>query len=182
MANFQPPPTWAMPILIDEKTKTPSFNPVWLKWFVDLVGVINASGGGGGTVTHNSTSGLQGGTANQFYHATASEYTKIQALSTMASQAANNVAITGGTINGTTIGGTTKAAGSFTNLIAAGVLRPATAAGVAQTAVSLYAGTGAPSNSDGANGDFYFRGDGTQAGNTVVYHKETGAWVALITT
>jgi hypothetical protein len=34
----------------------------------------------------------------------------------------NNVAITGGTINGTTIGATTKAAGSFTNLTATGIV------------------------------------------------------------
>lgn len=37
-------------------------------------------------------------------------------LGTMASQNANNVSITGGTIDGTTIGGTTRAAGSFTNV------------------------------------------------------------------
>lgn len=51
-----------------------------------------------------------------------------------------------------------------------------------QTASALYAGTGAPNNANGNNGDFYLRGDGTQAGNTVLYHKEGGAWVALITT
>ena len=37
-------------------------------------------------------------------------------LGTMATQNANNVSITGGTIEGTTIGGTTRAAGSFTSL------------------------------------------------------------------
>ena len=50
-------------------------------------------------------------------------------------------------------------------------------------AVSLFrGGSGAPSNGDGSNGDFYFRSDGTQAGNTVIYHKEGGSWVALVTT
>jgi len=35
-------------------------------------------------------------------------------------------------------------------------------------AVSLFrGGTGAPSNGDGNDGDFYFRSDGTKAGNTV---------------
>jgi hypothetical protein len=39
---------------------------------------------------------------------------------TMASQNANNVAITGGTINGTTIGATTASTGKFTDLTASG--------------------------------------------------------------
>ena len=51
--EFQPPPTWANPMLeaTDPATgaKTSSFNPVWLKWFVDLTAVI--SGGGGGNAT-----------------------------------------------------------------------------------------------------------------------------------
>lgn len=41
-------------------------------------------------------------------------------LGTIASQNANNVAITGGTINGTVIGGVTPAAGTFTTLTATG--------------------------------------------------------------
>ena len=49
-------------------------------------------------------------------------------------------------------------------------------------AVSLFrGGAGAPNNGDGSNGDFYFRSDGTVAGNTVIYHKQAGAWVALVT-
>lgn len=73
MANFQPPPTYALPVLVDEKTGQSQFNPIWLNWFIDLVGVVNASGGGAGVVQHNSTGGLQGGTANQFYHLTATQ-------------------------------------------------------------------------------------------------------------
>jgi hypothetical protein len=42
-------------------------------------------------------------------------------------------------------------------------------------------GSGAPNNANGSNGDFYFRSDGTVSGNTVVYHKESGSWVALVT-
>jgi hypothetical protein len=41
-------------------------------------------------------------------------------LGTIASQNANNVAITGGTINGTTLGATTRADGKFTTLAANG--------------------------------------------------------------
>lgn len=46
-----------------------------------------------------------------------------------------------------------------------------------QTSAAIYAGTGTPNNSNGANGDFYLRGNGTAAGNTLVYHKESGSWV-----
>ena len=59
---------------------------------------------------------------------------------------------------------------------------PCTDAGAVQAVSGLFAGNGAPNNANGANGDFYLRGDGTQAGNTVIYHKEAGAWIALITT
>lgn len=77
MAVFQPPPTWAPVVLVDPKSKNATFNPVWLKWFVDLVQVINASGGGGGTVTHNLLSGLQGGAANQYYHLSLAQYSLV---------------------------------------------------------------------------------------------------------
>jgi hypothetical protein len=40
--------------------------------------------------------------------------------------------------------------------------------------------TGAPSNSFGANGDFYFRADGTHSGTSnCIYHKENGVWFAI---
>ena len=60
-------------------------------------------------------------------------------------------------------------------------LRPTDDDLTAQTVIGLLGGNGAPDNANGANGDFYFRGDGTKAGNTVIYHKEGGAWVALVT-
>ena len=43
--NLQQPPTFALPILIDEQTKVAQFNPIWLKWFLDLIEVLNAAGG-----------------------------------------------------------------------------------------------------------------------------------------
>lgn len=48
--------------------------------------------------------------------ATVASITDRLGLGTMATQAASNVAITGGTINGTTIGATTKATGAFTTV------------------------------------------------------------------
>ena len=58
-------------------------------------------------------------------------------------------------------------------------LYPATDAKAAQAVCAIYAGNGLPNNANGANGDFYFRGDGTVAADTVVYHKQSGSWVAL---
>lgn len=143
MATFQPPPTFADPVIVDEKSGKSRFNPIWLKWFVDMVGIINESGGVAG-VQHNDTGGLQGGTTNEYYHLTAAMH-------------------------------------ALAVLILAGGLRPPTTAGAAQTNLKITAGNGVPDNAEGANNDFYFRGDGTKAGNTVIYHKEGGAWVALVT-
>lgn len=47
--------------------------------------------------------------------------TQVSGLGTMSTQNAGSVAITGGTINGTTIGGTTPAAGTFSSLSSASV-------------------------------------------------------------
>tara|TARA_R110000868_G_scaffold243317_2_gene499243 strand:- start:2308 stop:2649 length:342 start_codon:yes stop_codon:yes gene_type:complete len=73
MATFEPPPTYAEVVLFDEEGKKPRFNPIWLKWFVDIASYLSASGGSGGGVSHNLTTGLQGGQSNQFYHMTAAE-------------------------------------------------------------------------------------------------------------
>lgn len=74
---FQPPPTYALPILIDERTKQAIFNPIWLKWFLDLVGVLNSVGTGGSAVNHNTILGLQGGGSSEYYHFTNATYTNI---------------------------------------------------------------------------------------------------------
>jgi hypothetical protein len=63
-----------------------------------------------------------------------------------------------------------------------GQFYPATDAGAAQTSAGIFAGSGAPSDANGNNGDFYFRSGGTVAGNTIIYHQEAGSWVAATTT
>lgn len=71
---FQPPPTYASPVLVDERTKQSQFNPIWLKWFLDLAAFLTASGGGsGGAAAHNDLSGLQGGSLTERFHITASQ-------------------------------------------------------------------------------------------------------------
>lgn len=70
--TFQPPPTYASPVVVDEVTGEAQFNPIWLKWFVDVAAFITVSSGG---VQHNLTGGLQGGTTNEYYHLTAAQFT-----------------------------------------------------------------------------------------------------------
>lgn len=80
MSTFQPPPTWALPVLVDERTKEGQFNPIWLKWFVDLAQVLSSFGGGSGSADHNMLSNLQGGTTNQFYHLSQAQHAALIAL------------------------------------------------------------------------------------------------------
>jgi hypothetical protein len=77
MATVSPPPTYAEVTVTDEVTKKSKFNPLWLKWFLDLAQFLSASGAVSGTVAHNSTSGLQGGTAGQYYHLTLQQETNV---------------------------------------------------------------------------------------------------------
>lgn len=79
-AVFQPPPTHAE-VVIQGGADRWVFNPVWSKWFIDLTQLINNSGGGGGTITHNSLAGLQGGGTGEYYHLTAAEHAFIVASS-----------------------------------------------------------------------------------------------------
>lgn len=51
MASFQPPPTYSDVVIVDEITNKARFNPIWLKWFLELVQNLTPSGGGSGTVT-----------------------------------------------------------------------------------------------------------------------------------
>jgi len=75
MADLQPPPTWALPIDVDEATGKAQFSPVWLKWFIDLAETLNDAGGT--AITHNALAGLQGGTTNEYYHFTQTEHTAL---------------------------------------------------------------------------------------------------------
>lgn len=86
--TFQPPPTYAEVILSRETGKVDTegeaileyyFNPIWLEWFVKLAAFLSANSGGGGGAAHNLLSGLQGGSANQYYHLTAAQTTALTA-------------------------------------------------------------------------------------------------------
>ncbi len=66
----------------------------------------------------------------------------------------------------------------FATLTVATIFRLPTDAAALQTACALYAGTGAPNNANGANGDYYFRSDGGVA--THIYFKAAGAWAGIV--
>lgn len=97
MADFQPAPTHADVILVDEKTQKATFNPLWLNWFLMLTQTLNAAGGT--VVDHNSLSGLQGGTANQYYHLTAAEHTVVSNFDESAQDAVGGILVDTATVN-----------------------------------------------------------------------------------
>ena len=75
-AIFQPPPTWAPPVLEDDKLGRMVFNPVWLNWFL----LVAESGTLAMLSTeHNNCTGLQGGAAGEYYHLTSLEYARLPA-------------------------------------------------------------------------------------------------------
>lgn len=63
-------------------------------------------------------------------------------------------------------------------VVGADKFHPGTDAGAIQTACGIYAGTGAPNNANGVNGDFYFRSDGGTG--TSIYMKRAGSWVGIV--
>lgn len=78
MATLQPPPTYAEVVLVDEKTQKGRFNPIWLKWFVDLAEILDQAGGV--TFDHNALDTLQGGSASERYHLTSAQQTLAAAI------------------------------------------------------------------------------------------------------
>jgi hypothetical protein len=84
MAVFEPPPTYA-DVVIAEPDRPPKFNPIWLKWFVDIAAALAAAGGsgtGGPGISHNSLNGLQGGNPSERYHITAAQLSGLISLVT----------------------------------------------------------------------------------------------------
>lgn len=55
---------------------------------------------------------------------------------------------------------------------------PGTDGAAFQSAAGIYAGTGAPNNANGNDGDFYLRGDGGVL--TTIYQRRAGAWVGVV--
>lgn len=125
---FEPPPTYAEVVVYDKDGKNARFNPIWLKWFVDIAALLTTSGGGGGSFVHNDTSGKQGGTTNQYYHLTFAQHGALTAGFTG----------TGNLVRETTPTLVTPVLGTATGT----KLTLATAAAVVATSVNLTNGAG----------------------------------------
>lgn len=78
--KFPPPPTYAEPTIVDEKSGKAVFNPIWLKWFLDIAQIFSSIGQTiGAGIVHDNLSGLQGGTPGEFYHLTQNVYNILNA-------------------------------------------------------------------------------------------------------
>jgi len=91
---------------------TASGGPITSSGVITLGGVLGAANGGTGAST--LTGYVYGNSTSAMTASTTIPNTDITGLGTMSTQNSGTVAITGGTINGTTIGLTTPAAGAFT--------------------------------------------------------------------
>lgn len=128
---FQPPPTWALPVTVDEVSGKAAFNPVWLRWFLDLS--QNLGSGGAGSVS--SVAALTLGTAGTNLSSTVANPTTnaVITLNVPTASATNRGALSAadwttfnnasgtvtsvsgaGTVNGITLTGTVTTAGSLT--------------------------------------------------------------------
>lgn len=85
---------------------------------ISLTGTVGVANGGTGATTLTGYVKASGTAA--FTAVAQIPNTDISGLGTMSTQNANNVAITGGAIDGTTIGASTPSSGAFTTLVATG--------------------------------------------------------------
>jgi hypothetical protein len=95
---------------------TTSGGPITVSGTITLAGTLNVANGGTGATT--LTGYLIGNGTSAVSASTTIPNTAITGLGTMSTQNAGTVAITGGTIDGTTIGATTAASGKFTTVTA----------------------------------------------------------------
>jgi len=78
MANtFTPPPTYTDPVAVNEVTGKSQFNPIWLRWFLDIAQYISDNSGGTSTVNHQGLQNLQGGITTERYHLSYTQYTSL---------------------------------------------------------------------------------------------------------
>jgi hypothetical protein len=129
---FQPPPTWALPVILDEVSGKAAFNPIWLRWFLDLS--QNLGSGGAGSVS--SVAALTLGTAGTDLSSTVANPTTtvVITLNVPTASAANRGALSAadwttfnnkgngtvtsvsgtGTVSGLTLTGTVTGSGNLT--------------------------------------------------------------------
>jgi hypothetical protein len=87
-----------------------------------ITGITDLAVADGGTGASTLTGYVKGTGTNPLTASATIPNTDITGLGTISTQDANNVAVTGGSINGTTVGATTASTGAFTNLAYTGTL------------------------------------------------------------
>ncbi len=80
-AHFEPAPTYADPVIVDETSGKAKFNPLWLKWFLNVVQVFDTlfAQSQNGSINHELISGLLGGDAAGHYHLTQGQQADVAA-------------------------------------------------------------------------------------------------------
>jgi len=80
--TFPEAPTYADPVLVDPVTGMQRFNPIWLRWFLEVAQAFTDAGGTG--LEHNLLNGLQGGSVSERYHLTQAQVTAIGTVTSVA--------------------------------------------------------------------------------------------------
>lgn len=113
-------PSWSSTIPTTAGVSSLSFGTTGLTPATASTGALTVAGtlvvANGGTGATTLTGYVKGNGTSAMTASATIPNTDITGLGTMSTQNASSVAITGGSINGTTIGGTTRAAGSFTSV------------------------------------------------------------------
>jgi len=142
MSQFQPPPTWALPVIKNEASGESVFNPIWLRWFLDLSSGLDSSG------TASVITIVDAAADTTTWPLLGSSQTGAVAIvsdTNLTYNASTNELATGkvaAALNGT-VGATTPAAGSFTTLGASGASTLAAVTGTTLEASTSVLSTGA---------------------------------------
>jgi Chaperone of endosialidase len=131
-------PSWSSTIPTTAGVSSIAFGTTGLTPSTATTGAVTVAGtlavGNGGSGATTLTGYLKGNGASAFTAVASVPSTDITGLGTMSTQNANSVAITGGTINGTTIGATTATTGIFTTATATTITSPSATALTIQSA------------------------------------------------
>ena len=150
-------------------------DPAWYEYLSALARSVSTSG----SVTLVSLS-LENGVLGSVATATSTPVISLSLgnISALSVTTGNIKASSISVLNVTATNVTANSIVSVSNLSSNTKIFAGTDAGAAQTASGIYAGTGAPSNANGNNGDYYFRSDGGVT--THIYFKAAGAWAGII--
>lgn len=72
--KFPVPPTYAEPTIVEPNSGRAQFNPIWLKWFLDVAQFLSDTTTAlNRQIDHNALGNLEGGAPGQYYHLTVAQ-------------------------------------------------------------------------------------------------------------